>query len=63
MRNIQKGSEPKSLTEHRCNTHSDYDNYADKEDLRVSLVKEQRGICCYCMQRIRSNSDDMKIEH
>ena len=63
MRNIQKKTEPKSLTEHRCNTNTDYDNYAEKDDLRVSLVSEQRGICCYCMQRIQPNSDQMKIEH
>lgn len=52
MRNIRKGSEPASLTRHRCNTNSDYDNYPEKDELRESLVKEQRGICCYCMQRI-----------
>jgi uncharacterized protein (TIGR02646 family) len=63
MRNIQKSPEPKSLTEHRCNTNTDYDNYAEKDDLRASLVSEQRGICCYCMQRIQPNSDKMKIEH
>lgn len=63
MRNISKGTEPKSLTQHRCNTNSDYDNYPDKDDLRESLVLEQRGICCYCMQRIRPTSTAMKIEH
>ena len=63
MRNIQKHPEPKSLTEHRCTTNTDYDNYAQKDDLRASLVSEQRGICCYCMQRIQANPDKMKIEH
>lgn len=63
MRNIQKKSEPTSLTQHRCNTKTDYDNYAEKDDLRESLVNEQRGICCYCMQRIYAESDKMKIEH
>ena len=63
MRNIQKGAEPKSLTQHRCNTNSNYENYAEKEDLRESLVAEQRGICCYCMQRIRPKPESMKIEH
>jgi len=38
MKNISKGTEPKSLTQHRCNTNSDYDNYPDKDDLRESLV-------------------------
>jgi uncharacterized protein (TIGR02646 family) len=63
MKNIQKKPEPISLTEHRCNTHTNYDNYADKDDLRNSLVDEQRGICCYCMQRIQPNLENMKIEH
>jgi uncharacterized protein (TIGR02646 family) len=63
MRNIQKTTEPQSLTQHRCNTDSNYENYAKKDDLRKSLVAEQRGICCYCMQRIRPNLESMKIEH
>lgn len=63
MRNISKGVEPQSLTRHRCNASSNYENYREKSDLRESLVKEQRGICCYCMQRIRSDAESMKIEH
>lgn len=63
MRNIQKTTEPQSLAQHRCNTDSNYENYAKKDDLRKSLVAEQRGICCYCMQRIRPNLESMKIEH
>jgi hypothetical protein len=61
MRNIQKTPEPTSLTQHRCNTNTDYDNYAEKNELRESLVNEQRGICCYCMQRIQPDSDKMQI--
>lgn len=60
---IGKNSEPKSLTEHRAASHSTYDNYASKDDLRASLVAEQRGICCYCMGRIRVDAQTMKIEH
>ncbi len=63
MRNIQKQAEPASLTEHRCNQHTDYDNYPDKDGLRESLVREQHGICCYCLQRIRPSEAEMKIEH
>jgi uncharacterized protein (TIGR02646 family) len=63
MRNIRKNPEPTSLTKHRCNTNTDYDNYAEKDDLRESLVNEQRGICCYCMQRIYPSLQNMKIEH
>lgn len=64
MRNIQKlVAEPRSLSSHRCKTHSNYDNYAEKDELRQSLVKEQRGLCCYCLQRIQPNAEQMKIEH
>lgn len=59
MRNIQKKSEPKSLTQHRANTNSDYDNYPQKQDLRDTLVGEQKGICCYCMQRIKAEPTNL----
>lgn len=63
MRAISKGREPRSLVEHRANTHSDYGNYADKDDLRTALVREQRGLCCYCMSRVEATGTGMKIEH
>lgn len=63
MRAIVKGTEPKSLVEHRCQLSADYENFADKDSLREQLVKEQRGLCCYCMARITADSDRMKIEH
>lgn len=65
MKNINKQSEPKSLTQHRCNTHSNYDNFPKEgmNELRESLNSEQMGICCYCMQRIKPNEEWMKVEH
>lgn len=63
MKAITKRPEPKSLTQHRITEHCDYDNYAAKDDLRLSLVGEQQGICCYCMGRIRPDASSMKIEH
>ncbi|SDA34261.1 TIGR02646 family protein [Methylobacterium sp. UNC378MF] len=60
---IIKGAEPNSLAQHRAQAHSDYDNYAQKDDLRGALVGEQRGLCCYCTGRIRAVSTAMKIEH
>ena len=63
MRAIVKGPEPRSLTAHRRRPHCDYDNYADKAGLRRTLVAEQRGLCCYCMGRIRDDRTAMKIEH
>ena len=61
MRAIAKKREPASLTKQRLTQYSDYDNYADKDALRDALVSEQRGLCCYCMGRIRN--DEMKVEH
>ncbi len=63
MRNIVKGREPRSLTEHRTKANADYDNYNHKDDLRQSLVQEQKGLCCYCMSRIKPDRKHMKIEH
>lgn len=63
MRNISKGVEPKSLELHRCSTHANYRNYADKPTLREALVTEQRGLCCYCLSRIVADREKMKIEH
>ena len=63
MRAIAKGREPASLTSHRENRPSDYDNYPEKDDLRQALVTEQRGLCCYCLSRIRPDSKSMKVEH
>lgn len=63
MRAITKGPEPTSLTAHRRRPHSDYDNYREKDELRHVLVTEQRGLCCYCMGRIRADRNSMKIEH
>lgn len=63
MRAIIKGQEPRSLVEHRAKQHSDYANYADKGSLRAALVRDQRGLCCYCMSRIAATGEAMKIEH
>lgn len=63
MKQIVKGDEPFSLSQHRQTPHADYGNYQDKDNLREFLVSEQRGICCYCMCRIRPDASVMKIEH
>ena len=63
MRAITKGREPNSLIAHRKTSDSNYENYKKKDDLRRALVVEQRGLCCYCMGRIRPELDSMKIEH
>ncbi|WP_407535112.1 retron system putative HNH endonuclease [Elizabethkingia miricola] len=63
MKKIVKTQEPKSLTQHRKFDKTDYRGYSQKQELRESLVGEQRGICCYCMGRIYPNESTMKIEH
>ena len=63
MRAITKGREPASLTAHRQTPYANYANYQGKDELRNALVTEQRGLCCYCMGRIRAHSAAMKIEH
>ncbi len=63
MRAIVKSCEPPSLTAHRQTPGCNYENYPDKDSLRDALVREQRGICCYCMGRIYNDSRKMKIEH
>lgn len=63
MRAIKKRREPASLTEHRSSPGANYGNYRGKDELRASLVREQRGICCYCLSRIRAEYGSAKIEH
>ena len=63
MRTIAKGPEPDSLTRHREELYSDYENYREKNDLRRALFIEQRGLCCYCMGSIKPERTSMKIEH
>jgi uncharacterized protein (TIGR02646 family) len=63
VRAINKGQEPTSLTRHRLTPNGDYDNFEEKADLRLALVTEQRGLCCYCMGRIHYGPTTMKIEH
>lgn len=62
MRPILKGTEPQTLTLYRRFTpDGDYRGYHDNGELHESLVKEQRGLCCYCMSRI--TTDTVRIEH
>ena len=68
MKNITKGSEPRSLEQHRCNPPADFNNYDQKDDLRQSLLQEQGYICCFCMRRIGAQpgvslGNQMKVAH
>ena len=43
-------------------TKTIFDDFPDKDGLRRSLVKEQRGLCCYCLSTILADPLLMKIE-
>lgn len=63
MKAISKRPEPPSLTQYRLTPYANYEGYPQKDELRLALVSEQKGICCYCMQRIRPEVGSMKVEH
>lgn len=63
MKQIRKNREPDSLTQYRQQQDATYEGYPDKGTLRGCLHKEQKGICCYCMSRIKAEALKMKIEH
>jgi uncharacterized protein (TIGR02646 family) len=69
MRLLQKASEPRELAEYRSMPDAHFDRLPTfvKNAIRQALVREQRGLCCYCMARVEPTaalSDHrMKIEH
>jgi uncharacterized protein (TIGR02646 family) len=58
---IQKSKSPASLVQYKLENLGTYDDFPSKDEIRQSLVAEQKGICAYCMSRI--TTDKMKIEH
>jgi uncharacterized protein (TIGR02646 family) len=65
VRLIRKRAEPPLLLAYRQTTGAAYDALpADvKTELREALVREQSGLCCYCMGRIDDDPTRTKIEH
>jgi uncharacterized protein (TIGR02646 family) len=66
MRQIIKSKEPNVLLQYRKTAGATYNGFQSvgrMKALRKSLVSEQGGICCYCMQRIRPTENAMKVEH
>ena len=63
MRNICKMSEPRELTQYRCQPDNEgYDvGYRYKSELLDALISEQRGLCCYCMSHI--TQETAHVEH
>lgn len=60
MRWIKKGPPPPGLEEVRRTPGATYSD-ADVPRLRERLVKDQQGLCCYCMQEI--DADSSRLEH
>lgn len=58
---IEKGREPRSLTQYKSQPGANYDGYTQKDDVRIQLLNEQGYLCAYCMSRISIGK--MKIEH
>jgi uncharacterized protein (TIGR02646 family) len=66
MLNIAKYAPPQSLVKYAIPPGAVYDgpNFTPvKDELRVALVKEQHGLCAYCMCRIEAAASKMKVEH
>ncbi|MGK7938734.1 MAG: retron system putative HNH endonuclease [Crocosphaera sp.] len=49
------------LSKHYHKIRPKYNKYSPKNDLKISLLKEQGYICCYCLSKIEI--DSMSIEH
>lgn len=63
MYQIQKSTQPASLTTYKNEFQASYDNLPAhvKNDLKESLLREQGFVCAYCMTRI--GPEKMRIEH
>lgn len=60
---IQRSTEWKATASHDTATIRDYFNQLPKQEIRDSLVIEQKGLCAYCMRRLDSKGSHMNIEH
>jgi uncharacterized protein (TIGR02646 family) len=64
MRTISKEAEPNFFTTWKqAHPHAKYEDLSRKvkRDLKESLIKEQKGLCCYCESLI--DKDHSHIEH
>jgi uncharacterized protein (TIGR02646 family) len=69
MKHILKGNAPQSLLEYKRTPNATYDGFSSKNDVRIALIKEQKGLCAYCNGRISNernsilNKPKTGIEH
>lgn len=59
---ITKSDEWKNATDGDTELLRSFFDRLDKQSIRKSLVREQHGLCAYCMKRIEPN-EKMNIEH
>jgi uncharacterized protein (TIGR02646 family) len=65
MRLIRKGAEPPLLLAYRKTEGARYGGLpADaKTELRTALVRDQHGLCCFCMQRVEATvAPELKVK-
>jgi len=68
MKYIIKQPEPVSLRTYRSTLNATFES-CPKDDIRTSLIEEQKGICAYCMSRISNDWNSIlgkyktEIEH
>lgn len=60
---IQRSAEWKATALNDTAAIRDYFNQLPKQDIRDSLVTEQKGLCAYCMRRPNPSGSHMSIEH
>jgi len=64
VKQIRKGAEPRELRQHRLAGGRFADVQGEtkwKQHLQEALLRDQGGLCCYCMTRISRTA--MKVEH
>lgn len=63
VNDIKRSPEWKSIQEGDTNAIRLQFDMLPKEQIRGSLIKEQHGLCAYCMKRIHNNGLSTTIEH
>lgn len=66
MIQIVKEREPQALTDYKHKGNNSYESFPEKEVIRDQLIKEQHGLCAYCMSRIsnvKEYKDSILYEH
>jgi len=65
VRYFKKGIAPGCLTAAKRKAGATFEGieHACKNEIRRALGRDQGWLCCYCMQRIEDDRNDVKVEH